>query len=244
MPADSSLARRLFVFTGVAAALFAARKAAHAQPRPGAGHLVLLGDSIFDNARYVAGGPDVVQQVRAALPEGWRATLNALDGAVISDMSAQLRRVPADATHLVVSIGGNDALRRTGMLDEPARSISDALGKLATVRELFQRGYGTMLDEVHSRGIPVAVCTIYEGRFPEPVRRRVAATALTILNDAITREAFARNLTLIDLRVIFDRDEDYANPVEPSVRGGEKLARAIARFALADGAVRSSVIVR
>ncbi|MGZ8470667.1 MAG: SGNH/GDSL hydrolase family protein, partial [Gemmatirosa sp.] len=31
-------------------------------------HLVLLGDSIFDNAAYVRGGPDVVAQVRARLP--------------------------------------------------------------------------------------------------------------------------------------------------------------------------------
>ena len=45
-------------------------------------HVVLLGDSIFDNAAYVAGGPDVVKQLRAALPNDWRATLNALDGAV------------------------------------------------------------------------------------------------------------------------------------------------------------------
>jgi AraC-like DNA-binding protein len=40
-------------------------------------HIVLLGDSIFDNAAYVAGGPDVVRQLRDTLPSGWRATLNA-----------------------------------------------------------------------------------------------------------------------------------------------------------------------
>ncbi|PYX58528.1 MAG: lipase, partial [Acidobacteria bacterium] len=27
-------------------------------------HLVLLGDSIFDNSQYTSGGPDVVSQVR------------------------------------------------------------------------------------------------------------------------------------------------------------------------------------
>jgi hypothetical protein len=36
-------------------------------------HLVLLGDSIFDNAAYTGGAPDVVHQVRQRLPEGWRA---------------------------------------------------------------------------------------------------------------------------------------------------------------------------
>src|SRR4028119_145154 len=38
------------------------------------GHVVLLGDSIFDNAAYVAGAPDVVQQVRHRLPDGAAAT--------------------------------------------------------------------------------------------------------------------------------------------------------------------------
>jgi hypothetical protein len=31
-------------------------------------HLVLLGDSIFDNAAYDAGGPAVIDQVQAKLP--------------------------------------------------------------------------------------------------------------------------------------------------------------------------------
>lgn len=45
------------------------------------GHVVLPGDSIFDNAAYVR-GPDMAAQLRAALPDGWRATLLAVDGAV------------------------------------------------------------------------------------------------------------------------------------------------------------------
>jgi hypothetical protein len=47
------------------------------------GHIVLLGDSIFDNSAYVGGGPDVIAQLRQELP-GWRCTLLALDGDVIS----------------------------------------------------------------------------------------------------------------------------------------------------------------
>jgi hypothetical protein len=34
-------------------------------------HVVLLGDSTFDNAAYVAGGPDVPTQLRARLPHDW-----------------------------------------------------------------------------------------------------------------------------------------------------------------------------
>jgi len=142
-------------------------------------HIALLGDSIFDNAAYVAGEPDVVRQVRELLPSGWRATLNAVDGAVIADVPQQLQRLPADASHLVVSVGGNDALGEASLLDQKVGSVADALELITQIRERFRSGYARMLDQVLNRRLPIAVCTIYEPRFPEPMRRRLAATALT-----------------------------------------------------------------
>jgi hypothetical protein len=191
-------------------------------------HIVLLGDSIFDNGAYVAGGPDVVKQLRECLPAGWRATLKAVDGSVTSGVQRQLHQLPADASHLVISVGGNDALGYASVLDEGARSIAEAVDRLAGVRERFQRDYTAMLDGVQRRGLPTSVCTIYDARFPDPRRQRLVVTALSLFNDCITRAAFARGLPLIDLRLICDQDEDYANPIEPSARGGEKIAAAIA----------------
>ena len=97
-------------------------------------HIVLLGDFIFDNA-YVAGGPDVVRQLRDILPSGCRATLSARDGAVIADLPLQLQRLPTDATDLVVSISGNDAL---GLLDRKVTSMVEALELITEVRERFR----------------------------------------------------------------------------------------------------------
>jgi lysophospholipase L1-like esterase len=193
-------------------------------------HVALLGDSVFDNAAYVRGSPDVVQQLRRVLPEGWLATLLAVDGHVISDVPSQLSRLPSNATHLVVSVGGNDALRASGVIERPTRSVAEALGLLAEVRERFQSAYGAMLDAVQATACPTALCTIYDPRYPEPQRRRLTTTALALLNDVITREAFARELSLIDLRVLCNEDADFANPIEPSVEGGQKIAKAIAAF--------------
>ena len=195
-----------------------------------AGRVVLLGDSIFDNKAYVGGGPDVVVQLRERLPKGWQATLAAVDGAVTGDVTRQLARVPADATHLVVSVGGNDALRYEGVLGEGARSVGGALARLAAVRERFRGDYRVMLDAVLGRGLPAAVCTVYDPRFPDPVRQRLAAAGLALLNDVIVREAFTRGLPLIDLRLVCDEDLDFANPIEPSARGGEKIAAEVARL--------------
>jgi hypothetical protein len=177
---------------------------------------------------------------------GWRATLKAVDGSVTSGVQRQLDQLPADASHLVVSVGGNDALGYASVLDEGARSIAEAVNRLADVRERFQQDYTTMLDGVQRRGLPTAVCTIYDARFPDPRRQRLVVTALSLFNDCITRAAFARGLPLIDLRLICDQDEDYANPIEPSVRGGEKIAAAIASLVAEHGypSSRSEVFLR
>jgi hypothetical protein len=222
--------RRGFLLATGAAVLGWTPGTAFGQGQTAMNHIVLLGDSIFDNAAYVPGGPDVVRQLRDILPSGWRATLNARDGAVIADLPQQLQKLPGDASHLVVSVGGNDALGDAGLLDRKVASMTEALELITGVRERFRSAYARMLDQVLQRRLPLAVCTIYEARFPEPVTRRLAATALTALNDAITREVFARSVDCIDLRIVCDEDRDFANPIEPSVHGGAKIAGAILGF--------------
>jgi lysophospholipase L1-like esterase len=197
-------------------------------------HIVLLGDSIFDNAAYVAGGPDVIRQLNARLPDTWQATLRARDGAITGSITSQVANLPAGATHLVVSIGGNDALSHISVLEDTANSIASALNRLADIVDCFKRNYSAMLDGVLRVRLPTAVCTIYEPRFPDARLQRLGVTALSLFNDCITRQAFARRLPLLDLRLICDRDEDYANPIEPSVKGGDKIAAAIVR-AVAEG---------
>src|SRR5262245_39608250 len=204
--------RRRFV---IGAGSIAFASSAFAQETSSMPHIVLLGDSVFDNAAYVAGGPDVVRQLRAILPSGWRATLSARDGAVIADLVGQLQRLPAEPSHLVVSIGGNDALGEAALLDAGVASMAEALELMTRARERFQSAYIPMLDQLLATHLSIAVATIYEPRFPEPARRRLAATALTVLNDIITRQAFARQIDLIDLRTICDEDADFANAIEP-----------------------------
>jgi lysophospholipase L1-like esterase len=191
------------------------------------GHVVLLGDSIFDNASYVPGEPDVVRQVRARLPAGWRATLAAVDGAVTRSVERQVAGIPADATHLVVSVGGNDALQNSSLFRQPARLVAEAVAGLAEVRERFAADYGAMLEAVRERRLPVVLCTIYDARFADPQEQRLVVTGLSLFNDVITRAAFAGRHALIDLRLLFSEPDDYANPIEPSAKGGDKIARAI-----------------
>ncbi len=109
-------------------------------------HVALLGDSIFDNGRYVPGGPSVIEHLRRCLPDGWQATLLARDGAGTTAMTRQLEQLPENATHLVLSVGGNDALDYSGfLLHEPANSFAEVLSRLAEIQEQFRRDYQGVL---------------------------------------------------------------------------------------------------
>ncbi len=192
------------------------------------GHVVLLGDSILDNGAYTGSGPDVITQLRALLPEGWTATLLAIDGNIAEDLVAQASRVARGASHLIVSAGGNDALRHRALLDAPAHSAADVLDELAEVAAGFEADYRAGLDAVLAKGLPTTLCTIYNGNAPDLAFQRRAMTALTLFNDVILRMAFENGLSVIDLRYVCTEAADYANPIEPSSRGGAKIARAIA----------------
>jgi lysophospholipase L1-like esterase len=191
-------------------------------------HIVLLGDSIFDNAAYVAGGPDVRMQLQERLPPGWHVTLLAFDGSRTQDVASQLQRLPHDATHLVVSVGGNDALDHIDFLTDDATSVSAVLDGLAVIAEAFEDTYHQMVQEVLQGHLSIILCTIYYPRFPDATWQRLAVTALTVFNDVIIRKAFQAGVPLIDLRLICNDETDYANPIEPSAIGGAKIAAAIA----------------
>ena len=100
-------------------------------------HVVLCGDSIFDNAAYVDGGPDVAAQLRAILREEDMVTHRAVDGSITSQLAPQLASLPADATHLVVSIGGNDILHHAALLERQVGTIASALAILGAAARSF-----------------------------------------------------------------------------------------------------------
>ncbi len=193
-------------------------------------HVVLLGDSIFDNGNYVHGGPDVITHINSILPQNWKATLLAVDGSISTDVIDQIRKIPESATHLVVSAGGNDGLSRADILQRPATSVASAVEQLAAIRSEFQDNYRGMLNPLLALKKPLAVCTVYDPNFPDPLMQRLTTTALNIFNDCILREAITHVLPVLDLRLICTEPRDYANEIEPGIAGGRKIAEAILRL--------------
>lgn len=188
-------------------------------------HVVLFGDSILDNAAYVPGWPDVAEQLRAELDPDDRVTLRAVDGSISEQVERQLDLCPDDATHAVVSCGGNDILHHAAMMEEEVPSVAAALTMLMQARTEFEPPYRAVVKRASQMAVPTALCTIFDANMGP-----LAATAISIFNDAITREVHRAGLDLLDLRLVCDEQADYANTIEPSVAGGAKIAGAIANY--------------
>jgi hypothetical protein len=190
-------------------------------------HIVLLGDSVFDNAPYTDGGPAVIDHLKAMLEPGQEATLLAVDGHRVADMPSQVRRIPPDATHFFLSVGGNDALDQVSLLNQPVRTVAEGMGVLGGEVDAFEARYGALLGELTASFEWLEVCTIYNGSFGE--EQPVLSAAVRLFDDVIQRAAIAHRLEVIELRDLLNEPLHYANPIEPSVEGGRVLAEEIMR---------------
>jgi lysophospholipase L1-like esterase len=195
-------------------------------------HLALLGDSIFDNASYVAPSESVIEHLRRTLKSPHACTLLAVDGDVTRQVHAQLQRLPPSTTHLVLSVGGNDALSWLPTLDHPVSSVMEALAHLNHIQTDFTSHYDYLMDRVSERRLPTLVCTIYDA---VPGLTPALETALSVFNDVVTRSAMQHRFDILDLRTLLTEAADFSevSPIEPSGQASQKLARAIADWSVA-----------
>ncbi len=193
-------------------------------------HLVLLGDSIFDNEAYVNGGLTVFSHLYQLVPKNWEVTLRAIDGSVVKSVTRQALDLPNDTTHLIISVGGNDAILNADVLQMKVSSSAEVFDKLADYSSTFEFHYCRMLEAVLRLKKPTAVCTIYYPQIPEAFAQKITVAALASFNDIIIKQAFLAGLPLIDLRLVCNEPTDYANEIEPSEAGGRKIAQIILRL--------------
>ena len=223
--------------------------------------IYLLGDSIIDNAVYVKKNEkDVVSHLISMYKGNPQIKINnrAVDGHTMRDLlDTQLSDEGLDeATHIVMSIGGNDLLQKISFLQMTSK-LSEVMDKDARigkwgVRELnpsrnkvfeetyfeiikpMQQEYESIVANLSNYRAKLLLCTVYEGdlvdsdEFSDVLYS--SKTMLSIFNDLVYRTAQKYNGDVLELRDIFISSEDYANPIEPSHIGGEKLAKSIVEW--------------
>jgi lysophospholipase L1-like esterase len=191
-------------------------------------HVALLGDSIFDSRPYLRGQPDMASRVAAIA--GCRATLLAVSGSRLADVARQASRIPADATHLLVSAGGNDILDLGRQLRSEPGNLLQRVGRMGGMLGEFRQRYSAACHGIAAHGLPAALCTIYEPPLGDPLLRQLGSAALHMINSAIETEARACGLEIIDLRVVCREPADFFDPIHPSAHGADKIAATLARW--------------
>ena len=195
--------------------------------------VALLGDSIIDNKVYVGENElSVTEHLQKINDEDYYFEMIAVDGDTTKEViDNQLEKIRANNSHIVLSIGGNDLLQKLDIMFNETSGMIASLEIASQTIEKIKNRYEAILLHLKTLNQPVLLCTIYEGDLQsDPYLAEVedaGKVLLGMMNDAIHFLGNKHDLEVLELRNIFTEVSDYANPIEPSHSGGEKLAKAI-----------------
>ena len=193
--------------------------------------VILLGDSVIDNEVYVPPpGQSVLGHLFSQKPD-WDFNQRAIDGDTTVDVLKRQLDSPIDAPTFL-SIGGNDLLKRFDILRSQERKLpTEVLEQLHSEVGAFQKRHNEILSSFSERAL---VSTIYNPVFSKDPDlkpfQNAAEMAIAIFNDAIQQNVRRFGFDLLELREISTEEDDFANPIEPSDRGGAKLAKEIVHW--------------
>jgi hypothetical protein len=193
-------------------------------------HLALLGDSTFDNKAYTQDSPSVTEHL---IQLGNTVTLCAKDGALISALLPQSQTIPETATHLIISIGGNNGLSLSGILLKPIDTVEQGVILLHDALQTFEAEYSQAINELSQQfgsTKKIILCTLYNPCFEYynvSPNQKAVNVGVTMIADVIQKVAHRHGFPVIDFRRFMTTPECFANPIEPSGIGGEKIAKAI-----------------
>jgi len=197
-------------------------------------YVSLLGDSIIDNKVYVGEGELSVTE-HLQHNSSSNITMIAVDGDTTEDvLKNQLDNLKEPVSHIVLSIGGNDLLQNLHLLQDETSGMKFALEKSSELICEIQENYIKILEQLSQYDAKVLLCTVYEGDLESDVLLadydKAGQAILKMHNDTVYYLARKFDVDVLELRNIFTNKEDYANPIEPSHIGGEKLAKAIIKW--------------
>jgi hypothetical protein len=210
-------------------------------------HLLLLSDTLLDNQTSVAPDRTIIAQVQRLLPRNsqWRAALLPTAHTPIPAVLNHIQSLPADTTHVVLSIGGTYALTALAGIFEVHSSGIAVVQQLYALQMHVEQAYLTVLDTLAERHISTIVCTIAEPNFHNSATQEKMVVGIGVVNDSILRCAFVRGVPVVDSRLICTLPSDYANEIQPSERGSTMIAAAfVAALTMHDFTTPRSAIYR
>ena len=179
-------------------------------------NIVLIGDSILNNANYVPSGKSVFDILKTRTNN----ILNvAKDGATIIDLYEQLDKIPVELnkseTYLFISIGGNDILNKRLNLDS------------AEVTKLFNN-YMEFLKALRIKlgNTKINIMNLYLPSNPRYQSYKSSIDQWNKLID-INSNKIGEIYNVIGLNNLLTSPQDFVYDIEPSESASEKIANLI-----------------
>lgn len=176
-------------------------------------HIVLLGDSIFQNNNYVPKSKSVEYLLKEKL--SIPSLVLAHDNAIIYDIPKQYNSMPlnlnAKTTNLYISIGGNDLLN----LYEHNNTNNSKLFNM--VWEIYKKTILMLIDSTQCNIILTDIYFITDPNYSKYI------PMIKKWNSNLYQFADQHKLNVFKISKILTQPKDFTNSIEPSVIGGNKM---------------------
>lgn len=179
-------------------------------------NIILMGDSVLNNANYVPSGKSVEDILKTKTSK----VLNvAKDGATINNLYVQLDKIPIELnkteTYIFISISGNDILSKRSELNN------------GEIRRLFD-SYMDFLNALRTKlgSVKINIMNLYQ---PANPRYQSYKTSIEQWNKLINENSskIGEMYNVIDLYSLLKTPEDFVYDIEPSESASEKIANII-----------------
>jgi lysophospholipase L1-like esterase len=187
-------------------------------------NILLIGDSILDNAPYVCEENSVSSCLKRVMPND-KITNLAVDGNTTDDVLASIRKVlPAGYDYVIVSIGGNDLLQNESILINPKPTSEKSvffhrlIDKHERITDLLDKTNKIILTL--NLYYPFFDVEIYGDNFILE-----AGLSINKFNNHIDGQY--EDEQIIDLREEIKDKTDFTNTIEPSKTASIKIAELI-----------------
>ena len=178
--------------------------------------IVLAGDSIFDNKKYVNPGESVEQIL---INNRHDVLLLAKDGAFVADLVYQLEKMPSNLntpdTHLFISVGGNDIIYKykdRKFIDEKE------------INSVLEQYKNNILSIKNRFNIKICLANIYYPPLDKYVKLH---KVIRYWNNEQKQFAEEHNLSLFNVDTLVTEIIHFSNGIEPSEIGSKLIANGI-----------------
>ena len=176
-------------------------------------NIVLIGDSVLNNSKYVPEGKSVIDILKSKTNNVFNF---AKDGATINDLYSQLEQIPVDLnkeeTYVFISAGGNDILKK---------------GATRDLSQLFN-SYMDFISALRARlgSVKINILGLY---LPDNPRYKSYKNSIDEWNVLIKENSdkIGEMYNVVDINTLLTKAEDFVYDIEPSELGSKKIANEI-----------------